>query len=329
MLLLAATVIGVLRGEDMGELQSALAQCRTDWIVCAAGCVALFILSAAFGLWLMLRSREMGLSLWKCFLSACVEFFFSAVTPSASGGQPMQIYYLRKKGVPVSVSTVSLLTMTIAYKLTLVLTGLVLAVMARGMLRQTLGGMMFLFWIGLALFTAWTVFLLLVVFRPGLARAILIWGMSVLEELHLLKNRRERQTALEVAMDMYSDTADHLRTHPLLLLEVFGVSILRRGALLSVTWCVYRSLGLSGVSWPMILLLQAVVSICADMLPLPGGMGVTEGLFVKVFAGAFGTLAVPGMILSRGIGHYAQLILCGLFTMLALVFVNRSGRMEE
>lgn len=313
----------------MGALKDALARCRTDWIVCAAGGVAAFLLCEAAALWLLLNSFGMGMGEGTCFMTACIGFFFSAITPSSTGGQPMEVYYLRKKGIPVSITSVALLVMAIAYKLVLVLLGLGLMIFGQGFLRTHLGSMTFLFYVGMLLTGGWTVFLLLMVFRPGMARGILIWGMSMLEQLHIMKRRAAHQASLEVAMDMYGDAAEHLKNHPRVMAEVLGVMLLRRAALLTVTWFVYRALGLSGASWTSIVLLQATISICADMLPVPGGMGVSEGLFLKVFAASFGALALPGMVLSRGIGHYAQLILCALVALLALFLAERRKKIGE
>lgn len=65
---------------------------------------------------------------------------------------------------------------------------------------------------------------------------------------------------------------------------------------------VYRAFGLQGVSAMTILLLQAAISISVDMLPLPGGMGISEKLFLTILVPVFaGHLLLPGMILSRGI----------------------------
>ena len=328
-LVLLATLYGVFHGQDMEALGEALAQCRADWLVWAAVCVAAFILCDAGNMWQLLDSFGMGLSRRLCFLSSCVGFFFCAVTPSASGGQPMEVYYLRKKGIPVTVSSMALLVMTIAFKLTLVIPGTLLLAFGRSFLAEHLGGMMFLYYIGMALTGGWTVFLILLMFRPRLARAILIWGMSVLEELHILKDRERRQTSLEVAMDLYRDTSEHIRSHPALMLKVFLVALLRRCAILSVTWCVYRALGLSGTGWITVVLLQAVISVCADMLPVPGGMGASEGLFLKAFSPVFGSMALPGMLLSRGLGHYCQMLLCGLFTLPAVAFMGRSRNRTE
>lgn len=53
-----------------------------------------------------------------------IGFFYSCITPSASGGQPAQIYYMSKDGLDVSVSTLVLMIVTITYKAVLVLVGL-------------------------------------------------------------------------------------------------------------------------------------------------------------------------------------------------------------
>ena len=317
-LILAGTVYGVLHGQDLGALKTALSGCRTDWLILAAVCVVLSILGEATGEWMQLDSLGTSPGRVSCLASACVGFFFSAITPSATGGQPMQVYYLRQKGIPVSVTSVAFLVEAMCYKTVLVIVGLALTILSPGYLRQSLGGMLFLFYIGIVLTAGWTVFLLFLIFRQRTARSILVWIMTVLEELHILKNREALQASFEVSMDMYADTADHLKKHPLVLAGVFAAMVVRRAGVYSVAWCVYRAMGLTGTGWFAIVLTQAIIGISADMLPLPGGMGISEALFVKVCSGIFGDMVLPGMILSRGIGHYCQLILCGAAAMLAL-----------
>ena len=57
------------------------------------------------------------------------------------------------------------------------------------------------------------------------------------------------------------------------------------------------------------------------MLPLPGGMGITERLFLSIFQGAFGALTLPAMILSRGFSFYIQLFICAIMTVVAYIVV--------
>ena len=44
----------------------------------------------------------------------------------------------------------------------------------------------------------------------------------------------------------------------------------------TATWFVYKAFGLSGQSAWLIILLQSTISVSVDMLPLPGGMGISE-----------------------------------------------------
>ena len=53
-----------------------------------------------------------------------------------------------------------------------------------------------------------------------------------------------------------------------------------RFALFTATWFVYKAFGLSGQSAWLIILLQSTISVSVDMLPLPGGMGISEKLFL-------------------------------------------------
>ena len=49
-----------------------------------------------------------------------------------------------------------------------------------------------------------------------------------------------------------------------------------------------------------IVILQGMISVAVDMLPLPGGMGISEKLFSMLFTGIFGQVKVlAGLILSR------------------------------
>lgn len=59
-------------------------------------------------------------------------------------------------------------------------------------------------------------------------------------------------------------------------------------------------------------------------LPLPGGMGISEKLFMEMFLPIFGsTLLLPGMILSRGLGYYTELIISAIFTVVASFVIGR------
>ena len=241
----------------------------------------------------------------------------------------MQVYFMRRERVPIPVSAVTLMAVTITYKLVLVVIGIALALFGRDMLRAHLAGAVVWFWLGLALTTGWVVLLFVLAFHPHLARVVMEWGLGLLERLHLLRRKTERREALLASMEQYSRTASYFKTHIGLMAGVLAVTFLQRGALFAVPWFVYRSFGLSGCDLFTMMLLQSIISIAADMLPLPGGMGMSEGLFLRIFEPIFGALVLPGMVLSRGLEFYCRLLFTAVLTLAAFAVLGRSRDKEK
>ena len=75
------------------------------------------------------------------------------------------------------------------------------------------------------------------------------------------------------------------------------------------------------------ILLQGSIAVAVDMLPLPGGMGISEKIFLDIFFPVFGSmLLLPGMVLSRGLGYYTELILSAIFTIVANFTIGRKKK---
>ena len=319
----ALTVYGVFHGEDLSSMMDAIHRADKRWLVPGIALVAFFIWGESIIIWYMMRSSGICLKKRTCFLFSSVGFFFSCITPSASGGQPMQIYYMKKEKISIPVSTVILMIVTITYKLVLVVIGVGIAIFGRGFLHKYLEGILPVFYLGLALNIFCVTFMTILVFHPLLAKAILVKGMKLLERLHLMKKKEGRLKKLEDSMDTYRNTAAYLKNNPFVIVKVIGITFIQRMALFAVTWFVYQAFGLHGTGFWEILFLQAVISVSVDMLPLPGGMGISETLFLKIFSPVFGGLLLPGMVLSRGLGYYGELLISAVFTVVAQLTIGK------
>ena len=53
--------------------------------------------------------------------------------------------------------------------------------------------------------------------------------------------------------------------------------------LFAVTYLVYKSFMLNFTSAGVVITLQGMISVAVDMLPLPGGLGISEKLFKDIF----------------------------------------------
>ena len=99
--------------------------------------------------------------------------------------------------------------------------------------------------------------------------------------------------------------------------EIFLTSIIQLLAYFSITFCVCKSLGITGILWSYITLNQASLYVAVSALPLPGAVGVTEGGFALLFASLIpAELMGVAIILSRFVSFALPLVASGLSTFL-------------
>lgn len=79
-----------------------------------------YVIMEGVSMQIILHSLDFKKQGLKCVKYSFIGFFFNAITPSASGGQPMQVYYMHEEGINAGASSVTLLFWTIIYKVVLV-----------------------------------------------------------------------------------------------------------------------------------------------------------------------------------------------------------------
>ena len=188
---------------------------------------------------------------------------------------------------------------------------------------------MWVFYLGVGLNIFCVTFMLILVFAPGLAKWIMVKGLKLIEHFRFLKPKKTRLENLEASMDQYHETAAFWAGHKMVILKVFLITMVQRIMLFTVTYWVYRSLGFRGYSIVTLTILQSVISVSVDMLPLPGGMGISESLYLVMFAPVFGEALLPAMLLSRGISYYAQMLISAAMTCVAHLVIGRKEQEEK
>lgn len=323
----ALTVWSVFYGADLGQIVDYIQDVNLAYILPGVLCVICFILGEAVVTWYLLRTLGNRTSFWHCSLYAFIGFFYSAITPSASGGQPMQLIYMRKDHIPVGVSTVILAIVTITYKLVLVLIGLVVLILRPESLMVHLEPVEWIIYLGLALNVGFIVLLLMLVFRPETLRSLAHRTLMLVNRIRPMKNLDKWMARLERVVSQYQGTAEFYKTHHQIMVHVFLITLVQRFLLFLVTWLTYRAFALNGFSIPVITGLQAMISVAVDMLPLPGGMGISENLFLQIFEPIFGeAYLLPGMVVSRGLAYYTQLILSAVMTAVAVFAIKDKAK---
>jgi conserved hypothetical protein len=254
-------------------------------------------------------------------------FFFSGITPSASGGQPMQLFYMNRNKVQIAHGSLALLIELMGFQMVNVALGLFGVIYDHSFITGLSSLTQLLIYAGIAISVLVFSILAVLLFCPSAAcfieRTMKVFCIKIKKKKAVGKISRQ--------MKEYRDGALYIRKHLRVLAKNIAVTAVQLVAIYSVTYFVYRALGCSGEGWLTISSLQALLSAGIAAVPLPGGTGAGEGAFKMIFSSIFiGSSLIPGMVLSRGLSFYLGLIITGLFLIIVKIISRvRAGRKKR
>lgn len=319
------TFYTVLHGQDPAEMKAAFSQMSAAYMLFSMICALFFVCAEGFMIWYLLKSMEGKSGLPGCIGYSFIGFFYSGITPSATGGQPMQLYYMKKDGNSLSGSSVVLMTVAVIYKFVLVVIGILMLLFGYPLLKSRLHGYFALYLLGLCLNVVLVALLLAVMTAPGVMYSILSGMEKGLVRIRILKASAERTEKIRHFIGGYRDAVLFLGNHKGKVGIVVLCTFLQRGSVFFLTWLVYRGFGLAETNARTVMLLQAAVTIAVDMLPVPGAQGITELMYGTVFADVFtGGLLMPSLCVTRGVSFYFPLLVS-----LAAVMLKRAAVRQQ
>lgn len=312
--LLGATAWMIFRDQDFGEVLHILSGIAPIFLILGFLLVIVYVCSESVIIKYLLSSVHIKVPLLNCIRYSFVGFFYSCITPSATGGQPMQIYYMRKQNINIPTATIILMLVTVEYKFVLVFIGLGVAIFGQNLIQSLSGDVQFFLYLGIALNVFCVGTMSLLIFLPDTAKYFAMKVYAFLKRIRLLKEKNNREERIINAMGRYKGASQFLKENKLAIFNTTLISFVQRFFLFSITYLVYRSFGLSTETYMTITILQAIISIAVDMLPLPGGMGISEGLYIRIFTPIFGSssLVTASMLVSRGFSYYVLVIVSGI-----------------
>lgn len=320
--LMGITFYFILRGKDVKAILESVLSVRKRWLIPAVLSMLLYIFCGGWCIRVMLHGLGQKMSIFRCFKYSFIEFYFSAITPSSTGGQPMQLVQMSKDGYNVSDSSVVLLAITALYKLSSLLLSLVLFLFNAAYMSRVIEETQFLFILGLILNVGLILILCLLLFSKRLIHFLIGIGVHLLAILRIIKEPARKLQKIEEKMVPYHNCAKFIRSHRMIMVRTFLVLALQRLAIISVPYFIYRSFGLNFFTYFQIISTQLLLGICVEMLPFPGAVGISETVFLILFQPIFTEAYLySAVLLSRGISFYLMLLLSGL-VVVSLHFFN-------
>ena len=164
---------------------------------------------------------------------------------------------------------------------------------------------------------------LIFLFSKRLTRFLLDIAIKLLQVFKYKKVDTAREK-LEKALEKYNDCSDFIKEHKSIFVKSFLVVCFQVLMYYSISYFVYKSFNLSGVSAFKIITVQALLYSTVSSLPLPGAVGVSESAYLKIFGNVFGSNLINiAMILNRGINFYLYVIISTIVVIVNILFMKK------
>lgn len=324
----AATVWAVVSQSKTFSFNSFLSYINGSakmWLIAAFISMLGFIVFEGEAILAACRAFGYPVSHRRGFAYSASDIYFSAITPSATGGQPACAYFMIKDGIPGTVTTVALLLNLIMYTAS-ILVMFIIAVTLSPKMLVSLGGLSrVLIAFGCIVQTLLTILLVMLLFKGNFLRRICRSVLHFLAKIKLIKKEDEKKEKLDKYMDDYAEYAKMIKNHKKAMVKVFIFNLLQRACVISVPLFVFLASGGAVSRVGDIWAVQCYSIMGSNSIPIPGAMGVSDYIMLDGF-GKILTDAVNFELLSRSLSFYFCVVLCGITVLFKYWILRKRGK---
>lgn len=314
-LLLILVTIGVLYfalKDNFHEIMNHIFTINIWWLL-----IAIFLV---FGYWFMkslslhqtTKYFKQDYKMSSAFRNILVMQLFNAITPFSSGGQPYQVYALKKEGIKITDGTNIIIQSFIVYQIALVLLGII-AVLCNYFLHlyPEVGILKQLVTIGFMINFLVIVILFVVAFAKKINQFLVSKAIVLLEKMKLVKDSEQTKQNWKEYVDQFHQGASILMKDKKHFLSLILWNLIALSCLYLVPMVILFGMGdYSSLSAGITIVTSAYVMLVGAFVPIPGGTGGLEYAFVS-FYGNFisGSLLKSVMLLWRFVTYYLGIMI--------------------
>ena len=307
----------VLKDQDLNELALAIDSSNKLYIViagllmfCVFLCEAINVRSILFSL------GEKKMSIFKALKLTWIGSFFSAITPAATGGQPVEIYYMTKEGIKGANGTMAMLMQLCGFQISTLVLSIICGIANPSLLKD---GIIWFYLLGLFINGFALSIMIICIFSEKISKGLINFNIKMMKKMRI-KAVDKIQKKLEDGINQYTESATFIKTHK----DLFIKSVLRVFVQItiyhSIPYFIYRSFGLNELNFLQLFSMQSVLYTTVSGIPLPGSIGISETLFLKLYGMAFGVKLLSGaMLLYRFVSFYFYLIVSAIIVVVNAV----------
>lgn len=321
------SIVSFQKSFSISLFLSFLGNANIGWLCLAVFSVFLFIVFEGLSLKCIYTSFGYKVKKGSSFVYSAADIYFSAITPSASGGQPASAYFMVKDGIPFSIVTLSLLYTLFFYSLSIIVVFLLSVFLFPHLFFQfnLLAKIIVISGFVIQLGLVFVFYCLL--YKEQFLNNVCTFFLKLMVKLHLLRSGEEKLHKLNEMMMKYQEASFMIKGKRKLLWQVFFCNLFQRFSQIGVIAFVFLATGGSLKEVFSILGLQTFAVTGMYSAPIPGAIGVTDYLMIQGFEKLMPIeKAVNLELLSRGLSFYFCVLICGCVILGRYFVMKRSSK---
>lgn len=242
--------------------------------------------------------------------------YYDAVTPFATGGQPMQIYYLKSKGISGGNSTAVVMIRYFSSIIAWATLGAALMIIGTvNHVLDTTGSKTLLLitgWVGIGVNMILPVFIAFFLIFPKIMYKLTGGVVKLGKKMKIVKDEEKALKRATKSVDDFKNSFKVMATSPVKLILLILVSYSEAFLTFSVPFFVMKAFncGVEG-HFITIMSLNAFATFGVSFIPTPGNSGVMESFAALAFSGFAGNTLAWSVLVWR-FGVYYVYIIVGL-----------------
>ena len=293
------------KGFSVNDAWTLIKNGNKGFMVLAMVSVILYIYLEGAAIKSILKHISININHRQAFLYSAADIYFSAITPSASGGQPASFYFMRKDGISFSKGTMCLVLNLLMYSFAIDFVA-VISFIARPDIFMGFNhiGRIFII-VGFIIMCIFTLLFFMLLKESKWMDKLGQWGISLFSRLHIIRKPEKKREKLKETISKYSAVSDIALGKGKMLAAAFLINLAQRITQISITVFVYLGLGGTFKHISDMWFSQAFAVVGSNCAPIPGAQGVVDYLMIQGFSQFMPEdVAVHTELLSRGMSFY-------------------------
>lgn len=313
-LALAAFTVWTVSDMDLRAVRNFFEICNPWFMLGALACMVGYFVFEGISLYLIVR-RFGGKPRFRDSIAyAAADVYYSAITPSATGGQPASAFYMMRDGIPGGIACFGLIFNLLAFAAALLVVGTVVLLLNIPLFLSYSILARVLILIGLCFQLVLIGVFGACLFFPKMILKVGHFFINLLCKIRIFKDKDKWMGKINGMVDKYRASLDYFKHHKALIFPVLFFDILQRVSLIGISCFVCAAI--TDLSMWEIFSIQTFVVLGFNAVPLPGGSGAFEYMYLEAYAHIFtDDMTKTTMLITRVISYYLSMVVCAAITL--------------